>query len=83
MILCLPVNQGQLTTCVQAVKHCPKIRLELAVLMSSLGSASPLHLLYLISSIGHTTSPNLNVRAQPQFHLEQPSWLPRLLISSL
>ena len=61
----LAVNQPYLTTCRKFMTHCPNTREEHAILTSSPGSASLLHLLSLILSIGHITSRNFNTESQP------------------
>ena len=62
----LAVNQLYLTTCGQfKTTHCPNTRREHAILTSSPGSASLLHLLSLIFSIGHITSHNFNTESEP------------------
>ena len=60
----LTVNQPYLTHG-KFMTHCPNTRGEHAILTSSPGSASLLHLLSLILSIGHITSHNFNTESEP------------------
>jgi hypothetical protein len=61
----LAVNQPYLTTRGKFMTQCTKTRRQHAVLTSSPGSASLLHLLSLILSIGYITSRNFNTRSEP------------------